>query len=86
MGNKLKLRRRRQPFIYYGPILVLGSLNTVLGKLGYKRMHLFLLKYIILTPEQPGFKCDKSANTAVFSLVQFVNELPNEYNFFVEIF
>lgn len=70
----------------YRHISVLGCVNTLLEKVVVKRIHSFLSKYNILTPEQHESRFDKSTRTALVSLAPKINESLNYNNICIGFF
>ena len=70
----------------YRPIAVLSALSKVLERLINKRLTHYLEHYNLLSTQQYGFRKNKSTNTAVDDLLNFVVENLNKKNKVLTIF
>lgn len=61
----------------YRPISVLSVVNNIFEKLLSNRINRFLHKYMVLCPQQHGFRCNYSTSSAVLTLSQSINTALN---------
>lgn len=73
-------------FSHYKSILVLSCINTLFEKLVATRVIGFLTKYDILSDNQHGFRKGKSTDTAVLTIIQFINNALNSNKSAVSLF